>query len=169
MISRQPTQFWPPQFPVFGQFFIQNHICTVTHHDDIGIKRCEIFLRIFWYMWKVCRMMSPYSNAHANAKKMIFDIQYPGNRFEFGIMSNDFWSSTIWASHIRLLLNEVETPKNPGIQPIYVTKLSDLATSWHALKCSISLWVIDYDTLHMNVLVIRWDFYLIIIFSQRWI
>ena len=32
----------------------------------------------------------PYPNAHANAEKMIFDIQYPGNRFEFGIISNDF-------------------------------------------------------------------------------
>ena len=76
-----------------------------------GLKIGATFLRIFWYMWKVCRIMSPYSNTHANAKKMIFDIQYLGNWFEFGIISNDFWSSTIWASHIRLLLSEVETPK----------------------------------------------------------
>ena len=68
----------------------------------------------------------PYPNAHVNAKKMIFDIQYPGNRFEFGIISNDFWSSTIWASHIRLLLNEVETPKNPGIQPSHLRMFSEL-------------------------------------------
>ena len=26
---------------------------------------------------------------------------------------------SFWASHIRLLLNEVETPKNPGIQPTH--------------------------------------------------
>ena len=42
-------------------------------------------------------LTSVHQNAHANAKKWIFDIQYPGNRFEFGIVSNDFWSSTIWA------------------------------------------------------------------------
>ena len=40
-----------------------------------------------------------------------WDIHFPGNRFEFGIISNDFWSSTIWACHIPLLLNEVENPK----------------------------------------------------------
>ena len=62
----------------------------------IGIKRCGIFLRIFLSIWKVCRKMSTYPNAHANAKKGIFDIQYPGNQFEFGIILNDFWSSTIW-------------------------------------------------------------------------
>jgi len=38
--------------------------------------------------------ISTYPNAHANAKKWIFDTQYPRNRFEFGIISNDFWSST---------------------------------------------------------------------------
>ena len=63
--------------------------------------------------------MPTYLNAHAKLNKWIYDIQYPGNRFESDIILNDFWSSTIWASHFRLLLNEVETPKNPGIQPNY--------------------------------------------------
>ena len=31
----------------------------------ISIKRCEIFLRIFWFMSKVCDKMCTYSNAHA--------------------------------------------------------------------------------------------------------
>ena len=69
---------------------------------------------------------------------MIFDIQYPGNRVEFGVISNDFWSSTIWASQIRLLLNEVETPKNPGIQPtdgIIPIELEDL----ESLKASFRI------------------------------
>ena len=76
-------------------------------------------------MSKVCRILPLYPNAHANAKKIIFDIQYPGNRFEFDIISNDFWSSAIWASHIWLLLNKLETPKNPGIQPRF-TGISSL-------------------------------------------
>ena len=66
----------------------------------IGIKRCGIFLRIFWYMWKVCRVMSTYPNAYAKAKKLIFHVEFPGNWFEFGIILNDFWSSTIWAFQI---------------------------------------------------------------------
>ena len=66
----------------------------------IGIKRCGIFLRIFWYMWKVCRMMSTYPNTHAKLKKWIFEIQFPGNWFESDIVGNDFWSSSIWAIQI---------------------------------------------------------------------
>ena len=67
--------------------------------------------------------MPTYLNAHAKLNKWIYDIQYPGNRFESDIILNDFWSSTIWASHFRLLLNEVDTPKNPGIQPKHMLKI----------------------------------------------
>ena len=52
-------------FPIFGRFFIQNHICPVAPHHDIDIKRCGIFLRIFWYMPQVCPRMPTYPNAHA--------------------------------------------------------------------------------------------------------
>ena len=85
----------------------------------IDIKRCWIFLRIFLSIWKICRKMSTYLNAHANGKKWIFDIKYPGNWFEFSIDSNDFWSSTIWAIQIRFSFNEFENPKNPEILPIH--------------------------------------------------
>ena len=30
--------FQPPQFPIIGQFFNQNHIWTVAHHDKIDIE-----------------------------------------------------------------------------------------------------------------------------------
>ena len=61
--------------------------------------------------------MPTYRNAHAKLKKWIYDIQYPGNRFEFDIISNDFWSSTIWAIQIQVSFPGVENPKNPRIQP----------------------------------------------------
>ena len=83
----------------------------------IGIKRCGIFLRIFWYMWKVCPITSPYWNAYAKVQKWIFLHGFPGNWFKFGIILNDFWSSIIWANQIQVSSAEFKNPKNPGIQP----------------------------------------------------
>ena len=42
---------------MFGRFFIRNLFSSVALCDDIDIIRCRIFLRIFWYMWKVCRIL----------------------------------------------------------------------------------------------------------------
>ena len=95
---------------VKSNFYVVFNIELFPRRNVIGIKRCGIFLRIFLSKWKICRKMSTYPNAHANAKKWIFDIQYPGNRFEFGIISNDFWSSTIWAIQIEFPLQEFENP-----------------------------------------------------------
>ena len=111
LILPKPTQFQPTLFT----FFIQNHISPTTPQNDI--KRCGIFLRIFWYVWKVCRILSPCPNAHANVKKCIFVVLSPGTRFELGIIGNDFQSSTIWAIRILVLFTEFENSKNPGIQP----------------------------------------------------
>ena len=86
---------------------------------EIGIKRCGILLRIFWYMWKVCRMMSTYSNAHANIINWIFDVRFPENLFGFGIILNDFWSSKIWAIQIKFAFAQFKNRKIPGIQPSY--------------------------------------------------
>ena len=72
---------------------------------------------------KVCHIMSTYLNAHAKIKKLIFDIQFPGNRFQLGIIKNDFWSSTIWAIQIQASFPEFKNPKNPGIQPIHELKM----------------------------------------------
>ena len=55
--------------------------------------------------------MSTYSNAHANPKKWILDIQFPGNGFKVGIISKDFWTSTIWAIQIQVSFPELENPK----------------------------------------------------------
>ena len=49
-----------------------------------GIKRFRSFLR-------------NYSIAHAKVQKWIFDAQFLGNKFEFGIIRNDFWSSTSYS------------------------------------------------------------------------
>ena len=78
----KPTQFQPPQFSIFGQFFIQNHISSVALYDFL--------VRIFWSRSQVCSRMPTYSNAHAKVKKWIFEVQFPDNWFEFDIIVNDF-------------------------------------------------------------------------------
>ena len=94
---------------------MQNHICRTFPQDDIGI--------IFRYMLKVCRILTPYPNAYAKVKKWIFVVQFPGNWFEFGIIGNDFQSSTFWAIQINVSFTEFKNPKNPVIQPSYVKEL----------------------------------------------
>ena len=46
-------------------------------------------------------------------------VQFQGNWFEFGIIENDFWSSTIWAIQIHVSFTEFKNPKTPGIHPTY--------------------------------------------------
>ena len=38
----------------------------------------------------LCETGNDHPNAHANAKKWIFDITFPGNDFEFSTIKNDF-------------------------------------------------------------------------------
>ena len=65
-----------PRFWKFSNFWkIIRGSCFAC--DGIGIKRCGIFLRIFWYMWKVCRIMPTYPNAHAKVKKSVFLFWVP--------------------------------------------------------------------------------------------
>ena len=59
--------------------------------------------------------MSTYSNAHAKVKKLIFEVQFPGNWFESDIIGNDFLQSDLF----RFSCTDFENPKNPGIQPIH--------------------------------------------------
>ena len=59
-------------------------------------------MRIFLSIWKAFHGTPTYSNAHAKVKRCIFDFQFPGNRFEFGIIEIDCSSSTIWAIRIRV-------------------------------------------------------------------
>ena len=56
-------------------------------------------------------------DAYANAEKWNFDVQSPGNWFEFGIIGNDFWSSTISAFQIQVSFAVFKNPKIPGSQP----------------------------------------------------
>ena len=72
---------------------------------------------IFWSIRKVCPGMSTYAHAYAKVWKWIFHVWLPGNEFGFGIVSNDFWSSTIWAIELQASFAEFKNPKNPGIQP----------------------------------------------------
>ena len=63
--------------------------------------------------------LSIYSNAHAKVEKWIFPFWFPGNCFDFVIISNDLLSSTIWAVLISLSISEFKNPKKPGIQLTY--------------------------------------------------
>ena len=58
-------------------------------------------------------------NAYGKSKKCIFSFWFPWNWFNSGIISNDFWSSTIWPNRIQLVCTEFKNPKNPRIQPNY--------------------------------------------------
>ena len=82
--------------------FSENSILKFSRIFEIGIKRCGILLRIFWCMWKVCRRMSTCPNAHAKVIKWIFELRFPGNWFEFIVIVNGFWSSTIWDIQIEV-------------------------------------------------------------------
>ena len=68
--------------------------------------------------------ISTYTNAHAKIKKWIFSCWFQGNWLKFCIISNDFWSSTIWAIQIQFSFTEFKNSKNPGIQPFYVQNFS---------------------------------------------
>ena len=87
------------------------------------MSRRGIFLRIFWSILKVCRVMSTYPNAHA--KKWIFNVEFPRNCHGFDIISNDFRSSSIWDTQIVVSFAGTEIRKNPGIQPIYTVWMMD--------------------------------------------
>ena len=58
----------------------------VPHCHETCIKRCIMFVRIFWSRSQVCPRMPNYSNAHAELNKWIFEVQFPGNWFEFDII-----------------------------------------------------------------------------------
>ena len=61
--------------------------------------------------------MPTYLNAHAKIRKLIFEVQFPGNWFEFDIIGNDFSSSTIGDIQILVFFTGTEIPKKNGIQP----------------------------------------------------
>ena len=63
-------------------------------------------------------MMFTNQNAHAKVIKLVFEVQFPGNKFKFGIIGNDFWSSTIWA--IQVSYTELENPTKSEIQPLHM-------------------------------------------------
>ena len=89
------------------------------------IFRKKVHSKLFEYefresRWLHTKNLPTYSNAHANAKKCIFDSQFPGNWFKFGIIENDFWSSTIWAFQIQDSFAGFKNPKIPGILPNYM-------------------------------------------------
>ena len=74
-------------------------------------------LRIFWCMWKICRVMSTHSNAHAKVKILTFNVRFSENRFDLGIILIEFWTSIIWSIQIHFSFADFKNYKNPGIQP----------------------------------------------------
>ena len=53
------------------------------------------------------------------SQKVDFQRQFRRYLLDFGIILNDFWSSSIWAIHIQVSITEFRNPENPGIQPNY--------------------------------------------------
>ena len=111
---------------------IRNHICLIVPQGGIVIKRSGILLCIFWYtnIWKICPGRLTYANAHANVKKWIIHIWLPRYWFEFGIIWNDFWSSTTWAIQLQASFTEFNNLKNPGIQPSDIYEFKFGNDSW---------------------------------------
>ena len=63
---------------------------------------------------------SPTSmRSKSKRKRHQFRLFNSGNWFEFGIILNDFFSSTIWSIQIKVWRTEVKNPKIPGIQPMH--------------------------------------------------
>ena len=55
------------------------------------------------------RDMPTYSHSYAKVKIWIFNVQFPGNWYGFGIILNDFRSSTIQAIQIYKAIANKET------------------------------------------------------------
>ena len=67
---------WRRNSGVRNRFFIRNHISPVAPCDDIDIKNCEILLRIFWCMFKVCRGCPP-TQTPTQKSKIDFQCRTP--------------------------------------------------------------------------------------------
>ena len=98
-------------------------------------------------MWEIAPRMSTYSKARAKVKKLICEVQFPGNWFEFDIIEDDFealqselfrlnsqdteiflfsyfallFQNAIFARRELSLIRWIQSPKIPGIQSSYVT------------------------------------------------
>ena len=57
--------------------------------------------------------MPTYPNDHEKVKKWIFAAQFAGNWFEFDLIRNEFWSSTIWAIRIQVSTEGLKIQKIP--------------------------------------------------------
>ena len=72
-------------------------IDLVYHNREALMGSKTIFQMYSLYMVYGSPTRAPtYPTAHANVWNCIFDHKFPGNRFEFGIILNHFWSSTVW-------------------------------------------------------------------------
>ena len=119
-----------------------------------GISRQKMlnFLGHFSICIKILSGGFTYSNAHAKVKNWIFDVYFPGNWFSFGIISNDFWSSTIWVIQIQVSISEFKNPENPGIQPIYNYIFS---ISSGSISCQLILTIVPWRICYYSSLVAR--------------
>ena len=81
---------WTPVIFSFWSVFIRNPFSSVVLCDENVSKEfyCASFGLCEKFAWE-CPL-----------KKLIFEVQFPGNWFEFGFIGNQFWSSTIWAINL---------------------------------------------------------------------
>ena len=76
----------PSQNPIFDQFSMDEFFPRVA----AGMSWASKDVKFFWAAFDVYENLSTYPNAQANDKRWIFDVQFPGNGFEFGIILNYF-------------------------------------------------------------------------------
>ena len=68
-------RFWlnPRNFNPRNFLFLESY-----HHDDIYIKRCRIFVRIFWYMWNPASCPNTQTPTQM-LRNWLTGVQFPGN------------------------------------------------------------------------------------------
>ena len=92
--------------------------------NSLGIRFWNYWL-IFEIAWAAFKHVGFHSKIHSTCYSM-------EKRSEFGIISNGFWSSKIWAFQIQVSFPEV--PKKPGIQTYYFLILNHRST----VRCNLS-------------------------------
>ena len=94
--------------PISWEYYFENFTPILKLHRLGGcfiseilfeFSRFQIHPRNFNSRYFQFSTSNTHFNTHAKVKNRIFDAKFPGNRFEFGIISNYFLYSTIWANH----------------------------------------------------------------------
>ena len=126
----------------------------------ILVSKDAQFLRIFWFIQKLCTTMYTYRFAHAKVKTWIFCSKIQRICNNFGIIRNEFKSSTNWVVQIEYGLTGVENPKIPGIQPTNtvsaIRPYRKILTEKDAIERLMNQALIHYLHYQLHCMEIQW-------------